>query len=77
MNSNRIQDIYLMAITQPEFNEQLRKNDFDILWLKSKLKQDDYVKLKEIIFDYGNNNNEILFKAGFQYAWDLFLQCNK
>lgn len=77
MDNDKIQEIYQTAITQPKFNEQLRKNDFDILWLKSKLKQDDYVKLEEIIFDYANNNDEILFKAGFQYAWDLFLQCNK
>ncbi len=74
---DRIREIYQTAITQPEFTQLLKKNDFNISWLKSKLEYEDYEKLEEMIFEYGNKNDEIMFKAGFQYAWDLFLQCTK
>lgn len=76
MDNDKILEIYVAAINKPEFNEQLQHNSFDVSWLKPKLDQNDYYKLEEIIFDYGNYNDELLFKAAFQYAWDLFLQCN-
>lgn len=77
MGSDKLLEIYQMAIAQPELNERLQTNCFDISWLQSRLEKEDYINLEEIIFDYGNKNDEILFKAGFQYAWKLFLQCNK
>lgn len=77
MDNDRIQEIYQTVIVQPEFSELLQRNNFDISWLKSKLEDEEYEKLEDMIFDYGNQNDEIIFKAGFHYAWDLFLQCNK
>ncbi len=30
-----------------------------------------------MITTYANRNEEIFFKAGFLFAWDLFHQCEK
>lgn len=75
MGKDRILEIYQMVISQQEFYNLALENNYDISWLKSKLEEDEYIRLENEILDYGNKNDEILFRAGFQYAWDLFQQC--
>lgn len=77
MYKDRIAEIYQTALARPDLNHLLSQNDFDLSWLKPKLEPEEYTKLEEVIFSYGNKNDEILFQVGFQYAWDLFLQCSK
>lgn len=74
---DKLSEIYQTVITKQEFYDLFQSNSFDISWLKPKLETKDYLNLEDIIFDYVNKNDELLFKAGFRYAWALFLQCNK
>lgn len=77
MENDLIYELYQSVIEKPEFREVTLKNSFDISWLKSKLENSEYEQLEDMIFDYGNKNDEILFKEGFRSAWNLFLQCCK
>lgn len=53
----------------------LMKNEFNISELKAKLDYEEYYQLEKHILDYSSKNDEILFEAGFCYAWSLFCDC--
>lgn len=77
MTRDRITEIFYMIIEKPEYSELLLKNVYDISWLKQRLEYEEYTRLEDIILAYGCKNDEILFSAGFQFAWELFQQCNQ
>lgn len=76
MNDDKIKKIYHTYIESLEYVDSLTENLIDISWLKQKLNYEEYTKLEELILAYASQNDEILFKSGFQFAWDLCRQCN-
>lgn len=77
MHRDCISEIYKSFLDNRQLEEELRKNCFDITWLDGKLSTKDILKLESMITSYANRNEEIFFKAGFLYAWDLFEQCKR
>lgn len=71
----RIRDIYESFARSREYNEMLMKNEYDIAWLEKKISEKEFCRLERHILDYSSKNDEILFKAGFRYAWSLFCEC--
>lgn len=71
----KISDIYNVFVASQNCYNMLCDNKLDIEWLKENMSREEYCKLENHIMDYSSKNDEILFKAGFQYAWSLFLEC--
>ena len=71
----KISDIYDIFVASQNCYNMLCDNKLDIEWLKENMSREEYCKLENHIMDYSSKNDEILFKAGFQYAWSLFLEC--
>lgn len=46
MGKDRILEIYQMVISQQEFYNLALENNYDISWLKSKLEEDEYIRLE-------------------------------
>lgn len=72
---SRIHEIYEKFTNSWEYNHTLMHNDFDIDWLMGELEIEDYQKLEDYILYYCSRNDELIFRLGFKYAWELFTEC--
>lgn len=70
-----IHEIYEHFTNSWEYSDALIHNDFDIDWLIGVLDSEDYRRLENYIMYYCSQNDELLFRLGFQYAWSLFCEC--
>lgn len=75
MGKDILSELYLLRTNGEPFYERARGNNFDIPWLQDRLSVEEYRRLENAILEYGSRNDEILFRAGFQCAWDLFRCC--
>lgn len=73
--NSKISDIYDIFVASQSCYNMLWDNKLDIEWLKKKIRRKEYCRLENQIMDYSSKNDEILFKAGFEFAWSLFLEC--
>ncbi len=73
--NSKIHQIYEHFANSWEYNDALMRNDFDIDWLIGILDYEDYRKLENYIMYYCSQNDELLFRLGFQCAWSLFCEC--
>lgn len=71
----KIKDIYESFASGNQCNELLLENELDICWLKNILDDKEYFRLENHILDYSSKNDQIIFEAGFRYAWSLFFDC--
>ena len=72
-----ISELYGIMIQGEEFREMASRNRLDLSWIEDRIGREEYKKLENTVVDYSNAVNEVLFRAGFKCAWDLFHQCSK
>lgn len=77
MEEDRISNIYTNFVNSLEYEKRLEKIDIDLSWLEKILDYEEFILLEEMITYHNGLNEEIMFKSGFRYAWELFNQCSQ
>lgn len=72
---SKISDIYDIFVTSPECYKIFYRNKLKLDWLGEKLEKKEICDLENQVMNYASKNDEILFRAGFHYAWSLFFEC--